>query len=398
MVLQRSRDVPLYLQLRTLLQQRIASGEWGPGAMLPAEHVLCAEYGVSRGTLRQALADLEAVGLLRREQGRGTFVTHGARAEAANSLLSRSLSFIVPYVRDSFVPTLLLGVESAARAQGFAVLFHHVENDLDKQAEALRSAWQQGVAGIILFPVDSTHVAPIMEELVARRFPFVLLDRYLRGLHTDYVISDNFGGGLRATQHLLWLGHRRIGFVSWRDPAVTMEHRRAGYRYALEEVGAPLDPKLECEVEGYPTIDQAALTRFLRETPGLTAVFAANDQLALAARRAALALGLAIPRDLALVGFDDLDIASQIDVPLTTVAQQVFEMGRLAAEVVIRKIRGEATGVEQHILPTRLIVRRSCGQEERGLLAHAVGPQVGDDSSLAATSVGAHAPSPWSES
>lgn len=372
MALQRSRDVPLYLQLRMLLQQRIASGEWGPGAMLPAEHALCAEYGVSRGTLRQALADLEAMGLLRREQGRGTFVARGARAEAASSLLSRSISFIVPYVRDSFVPTLLLGVESAARAGGFAVLFHHVENDLDKQEEALRLAWQQGVAGIILFPVDSTHIAPVMEDLVAQGFPFVLLDRYLRGLHTDYVISDNFGGGLRATQHLLWLGHRRIGFVSWRDPAVTMEHRRAGYRYALEEAGVPFDPELECEVEGYPTIDLAALTRFLREASGLTAVFAANDQLALAVRRAASTLGRAIPRDLALVGFDDLDIASQIDVPLTTVAQQVFEMGRTAAEVVIRKIRGEATGVEQHILPTCLIVRQSCGQGERSLLAHKV--------------------------
>lgn len=371
MALQRSREVPLYLQLRTLLQQRIASGEWGPGAMLPAEHDLCAEYGVSRGTLRQALADMEAMGLLRREQGRGTFVARGGHAEAAGSLPSRSLSFIVPYVRDSFVPTLLLGIESMARAQGFAVLFHHVENDLDKQAEAVRLAWQQGVAGIILFPVDSTHIAPIMEELVARRFPFVLVDRYLRGLPTDYVISDNFGGGLRATQHLLWLGHRRIGFVSWRDPAVTMEHRRAGYRYALEEAGVPLDPELECEVEGYPTIDLAALAEFLRRTPGLTAVFAANDQLALAVRRVASTMGLAIPRDLALVGFDDLEIASQIDVPLTTVAQLVFEMGRTAAEVVVRKIRGEAKDVEQHILPTRLIVRQSCGQEGREFLSHA---------------------------
>ena len=371
MVLQRSRDVPLYLQLRTLLQQRIASGEWGPGAMLPAEHVLCAEYGVSRGTLRQALADLEAMGLLRREQGRGTFVARGARAKAEDGLSGRSLSFIVPYVRDSFVPTLLLGVESTARAQGFAVLFHHVENDLDKQAAALRSAWQQGVAGILLFPVDSTHIDPVMESLVAQRFPFVLLDRYLRGLHTDYVISDNFGGGLRATQHLLWLGHRRIGFVSWRDPAVTMEHRRAGYRCALEEAGVPIDPALECEVEGYPTIDLGALAEFLRGARGLTAIFAANDQLALAVRRVASTLGLAIPRDLALVGFDDLDIAAQIDVPLTTVAQSVFEMGRTAAEVVIRKIRGEATAVEQHILPTRLVVRQSCGWEGRGLPARA---------------------------
>ena len=182
MELQRSVDLPLYLQLRMSLEQRILNGEWGYGAMLPAEHELCAEYGVSRGTLRQALAELEREGFVRREQGRGTFVTKAVQREPGSGLSGRSISFIVPYVRDSFVPTLLLGVESAARAHGYTVLFHHVENDLEKQTAALRSAVQQGVAGIILFPVDSTHVSPIMSELIAQGYPFVVVDRYLRGL------------------------------------------------------------------------------------------------------------------------------------------------------------------------------------------------------------------------
>jgi len=361
MELQRSGDLPLYLQLRMSLEQRILNGEWGYGAMLPAEHELCAEYGVSRGTLRQALAELEREGFVRREQGRGTFVAKAVQREPGSGLSSRSISFIVPYVRDSFVPTLLLGVESAARAHGYIVLFHHVENDLEKQTAALRSAVQQGVAGIILFPVDSTHVSPIMSELIAQSYPFVVVDRYLRGLYNDYVTSDNFGGGLRATQHLLRLGHRRIAFVSWHDPAVTMEHRRMGYRCALEEAGLPVDPTLECEVEGYPSIDLDALADFLSREPRPTAVFAANDQLALAVRRAAHTLGLTVPQDLALVGFDDLDIAAHLDVPLTTIAQPIFEMGKTAAEVVIRKIQGQSPGIERHILPTRLIVRHSCG-------------------------------------
>jgi len=356
-----SNELPLYLQIHVRLQQRIVGCEWGYGAMLPSEHELCAEYGISRGTMRQVLAELEKEGLIRRERGRGTFVAHLPRGEMNTGLHGRSISFIVPYVRDSFIPTILLGLESVARAGGYVVLFNHVENSPEKQEDALRQALQRGVAGIILYPVNSTDVGPVLRELVQRQVPLVLVDRYLRGLYTDYVTSDNFGGGLRATHHLLYLGHRHIAFLSWIDTAVTMEHRRAGYRQALKEAGLDLDSRLEWEVEGYPDIDIAALTAYLTRVPRPTAVFAANDQLALAAQRAARSLKMSIPDDLALVGFDNLEISAQLDVPLTTIVQPAFEMGKTAGEMVIGKIKGQSNCVEQRILPTQLVVRQSCG-------------------------------------
>lgn len=367
----------LTLQIHASLQQRILGGEWAFGAMLPSEHELCAEYGVSRGTVRQVLAELQKESLIRRERGRGTFVAHLPRTEPVSELHGRTISFIVPYVRDSFVPTILLGLESVARANGYVTLFNHAENSPERQEDALRLALKQGVAGIVLYPVNSTDVGPVLQELVQRQIPLVLVDRYLRNLPTDFVMSDNFGGGLSATQHLLRLGHRRIAFLGWRDAAVTMEHRRMGYRQALSEAGLAPDPALEWEVEGYPDIDVPALVALLQGAPRPTALFAANDQLALAVQRAARALKLSIPGDLALVGFDNLDIAAQLDVPLTTIAQPAFEMGKAAGVQVIGKISGKSSGVEHTILPVKLVVRQSCGAAQ--------GVQIRDDTIPAAS-------------
>ena len=169
--------IPLYQRIHALLRQRILSGEWNYGAMLPNEHDFCEEYKVSRGTIRQVLSELEKEGIIRREQGRGTFVTSTARPEGSKGQVNRTISFIVPYVRDSFVATILLGVENVARTRGYAVLFSHVENDLEKQEIVLRTALNQGVAGIILYPVNSTDAGSVLTRLIQQRFPLVMVDR-----------------------------------------------------------------------------------------------------------------------------------------------------------------------------------------------------------------------------
>ena len=358
------------------LKLRIDAGEWGQGAVLPTENELCETYQVSRGTIRQVLAEMEKEGLVRRERGRGTFLLRAGVEKPAQTLSHPTISFIVPYVRNSFVSSILLGVESSARACGCAVVFSHVENDLDKQELALHQAFQQGVGGIILYPVNSDDAGPFLNYLIEQNFPLVLIDRYIRGHYADHVTSDNFGGGLMATQHLLSLGHRRIAFLSWIEKVTTMEHRRAGYRQALQEAGVAFEPEQEWEVWGYPEIELSDLEVKLARPERPTAIFAANDQLALAVQRVARSLKLSIPEDLALVGFDNLEISAHVDIPITTIAQPAFEMGREAGELLLSKIMSNANSeagpnggeldvkasyVQQRILPVNLVVRRSCG-------------------------------------
>src|SRR5690606_38770329 len=166
---------------------------------------------------------------------------------------------------------------------------------------------------------------------------------------------------LRATQHLIQLGHERIAYVSWRDPSVSLEHRAAGFQRALVEAGLAYDPALTCEVEGYPTVASDTIAEFLTGHPEVTAIFAANDQIALGAYQAARQLGRRIPHELALVGFDNLDFTMHLDVPLTTVAQPAAEIGQQAVKALVRRINGQVDDWQQIILPTRLVIRRSCG-------------------------------------
>lgn len=352
---------PLYVQVANILKQRILSGIWHDGENIPPEKMLCVEFEIARGTLRQALKILEDEGYLRREQGRGTFITLPG---ANGSTKTNHLAFVVPYVRDSSVSTMLVGFQRVAEQSGYSVIFNHVNNDLAQQEEVVRKLVRQGVMGIALYPVDSEHTSPVA-ELTASGYPIVLVDRYLKGLSTDYVMTDHFGGALRGTHYLVNRGHRRVGFVTWLSPAISMEHRMLGYIQALREQGIQPDDKLICRVEGYPTVDLTPLKTYLSSSQRPTAIFAANDQIAIALYRAAAAVGLRVPEDLAVVGFDNLDISSHLDPPLTTVAQPFMKIGETAVEMLLRRIRGEAGHLQQITLAPELVIRQSCLALER---------------------------------
>ena len=352
-----TEGTPLHAQVAQILRERIRAGVWGSGTPLPTEKALCAEFKVARGTVRQALQGLEGEGYLRREQGRGTFVTYGqGRAEPT---ARQHLAFIVPYVRDSSVSTIFMGFQQVAAGAGYSSSFSHVNNDVVQQGETVERLVREGARGIALYPVDSEAVTPL-ERYVRAGYPLVLIDRYLKGLTTDYVMSDHFGGAIRGVRYLLDQGHRRVGFVTWLSPAVSMEHRYLGYQAGLRERGIEPEERLVCHVEGYPTVDLTPLREYLLHEERPTAVLAANDQIAVALYRAAGSVGLSVPEDLAVVGFDNLDLVEQLDPPLTTVAQAFHEIGRQAAAVLLRRIGGDRSSSLQLTISPELIVRGSC--------------------------------------
>ena len=140
-----------------------------------------------------------------------------------------------------------------------------------------------------------------------------------------------------------------------------MEHRRLGYRHAMLEADIKPDPNLEWEVIGYPDVDHKAIEAYLLHPERPTAIFAANDQIAISVQRVARSLDLQIPDDLVLVGFDDLDISSHLDISLTTIAQRAVEMGSVAGELVLCQLSEKNNCIHRRILPVQLIIRRSCG-------------------------------------
>lgn len=352
---------PLHVQVAAILKERIQNGIWPNGSSLPSEKELCAEFGVARGTVRQALQTLEKDGYLRREQGRGTFVQ--LNEYTSDKLQSKRLAFVVPYVRDSSVPTILIGFQQVAEQENFSVIFNHVNNDIRQQERVIRKLISENVAGIALYPIDSENMA-LVESLTRSRFPIVLIDRYLRGIASDYVMTDHFGGAIRGTHYLFDQGHQRVGFVTWLSPAVSMEHRYLAYAQALNERGVEMDDRLVCRVEGYPMIDLTPLRDYLSGSDRPTAVFAANDQIAIGLYRAAASLGLSIPDDLSILGFDNLDVTAHLEPPLTTLAQPFLRIGQTAAHLLLRRIAGENGYYDQITLPAELIVRNSCQSYE----------------------------------
>jgi GntR family transcriptional regulator of arabinose operon len=359
-ILQRDANAqPLHTQVATILKERILTGTWRDGENIPTEKALSVEFDVARGTVRQALQKLEAEGYLRREQGRGTFVRLAKHSNGTNKAsAAQRLAFVVPYVRDSSVSTMLIGFQQVAEQAGYVVIFNHVNNDLAQQEQVIQKLLRDDIAGIALYPVDSDHIAPI-DQILPTGFPIVLIDRYLKGLSTDYVTSDHFGGAVRAVHYLIDQGHTQVGFVTWLSPATSMEHRHVGYLQALRERGIQQDASLVCYVEGYPTVDLTPLRAYLSSPNRPNAVLAANDQIAIALYRAAAAIGLSVPDDLAIVGFDNLDISEHLDPPLTTIAQPFLKIGQTAAELLIKRIQGDTQYLRQITIAPDLIVRAS---------------------------------------
>jgi LacI family transcriptional regulator len=220
--------------------------------------------------------------------------------------------------------------------------------------EALRS---RRVDGLVVVPAPGAKLA----EVVRWGLPLVQLDRAIRGLRADAVMAENAAGAELAVAHLLELGHRRIGIVSDTAEISSSAERIAGYRRALDRAGIDVSDDL-IAIGGSTQADaRAAAMQLLDRRDRPTAVFTANNFMTHGVLQAAIELRLSIPDELALVGFDDLDWTTLVNPPLTVVSQPVAELGKMAADRLLARIAGDDSAPKRLRLPTRLIVRGSCG-------------------------------------
>jgi DNA-binding LacI/PurR family transcriptional regulator len=233
-------------------------------------------------------------------------------------------------------------------------------------------AWQlcrqyidRRVSGVFFAPLELTAGkdavnSKIADALDEARIPLVLLDRTVvpypqRGNH-DLVGIDNRRAGYQITEHLLRLGSRRIAFVAVENAAATVEARAAGYREALDAWDAPIRREL---VQRLDPTDGERIRALMASTPD--AIVCANDWTAARVMHSVLALGYSVPGDVRLVGIDDLDYASLLPVPLTTLRQPTREIGATAFAAMLDRVSRPDTPVRDILLRTRLVVRRSCG-------------------------------------
>jgi LacI family transcriptional regulator len=213
-------------------------------------------------------------------------------------------------------------------------------------------------AGVLLV---MSQVSPVQwRELRAQHVPLVVIDPAdVPAPDVPSVGATNWAGGIAATEHLLRLGHRRIGMISGPEQYLCSRARTDGYRHALQQHGLPYDPRLvrwgDFRHEGGYQFGHELLSGAARPT----AIFAGSDQQALGVYEAARQLGLSVPRDVSIVGFDDLPFARWLPPPLTTIRQPLAQMGAMAAEMLMRLIDGRALTSQRVELATELVVRES---------------------------------------
>ncbi|MFF1550165.1 LacI family DNA-binding transcriptional regulator [Rhodococcus erythropolis] len=273
-----------------------------------------------------------------------------------------TIGVVMPRLTDVVVATMFQGIEEAATAAGYSVLLSSPPDDLNAQRKAVEFLVSRQVDGLML---SSIHLpgTDFVDSLPLRSLPILLLNRHIDPATSSpnsslpFVSGDDRLGGYLAGKHLLDCGYRDLGVIAGPDHASTSRERVAGFRDALTEAGLELPPNRivasEFEVQG--GVDAAATLLSGNTRPD--AVFTVSDTIAIGVLGVARDLGLSIPDDLALVGYNDIPVVSQLPVPLTTVRSPAHKIGATGLEHLLALIAGR--NVESVKLPVELIVRAS---------------------------------------
>ncbi|MFJ9770482.1 LacI family DNA-binding transcriptional regulator [Kitasatospora sp. NPDC101157] len=331
------------------------------------------EAGVSAPTVSKVLNGRADVAPATRERVEELLQRYGYRRRRGNRRSSPLLELVFHELESAWAVEVIRGVENAVREEGLSIV-------LSESAErhGPGQSWVDGVlarrpTGVVLVLSDLDR--SLREQLARRDIPFVVLDPAGDpGQDVPAVGTTNWDGGLAATRHLLDLGHRRIGLIGGPARMMCSRARADGYRAALDMAGIPYDADLVREGSFHHEAGRLLGLELLGLPQRPTAVFAGNDLQALGLYEAARELGLRIPEDLSVVGFDDLPLARWVGPPLTTVRQPLTEMAEVATRLVIDLARGVQPGTLRVDLATSLVQRSSTapprtavpGQVERG--------------------------------
>ncbi|MBA2517161.1 MAG: LacI family DNA-binding transcriptional regulator [Solirubrobacterales bacterium] len=279
-------------------------------------------------------------------------------AQSLKSRITRSVAVVVPDITDPYFASVVKGVESIARHDGYNIFLYNSEEDGAREAGIIADLYGR-VDGVILTPADESPSAGA--RLESAGMPTVLLDRECGAPERfDAVLVDNEGGAAQAARHLLELGHTDIGVICGPLDTTPGRTRHDGFLAVLKERGVELaDGRVQIsdfrEEGGY----QTALRMLALETPP-TAVFVSNNLMCAGVLRALHDMRVSVPEELSVIGFDDLHLAELLNPPLTVIGRPTEEQGALAMRLLLNLLGGGAARPRRIVLDTRLVIRESC--------------------------------------
>jgi LacI family transcriptional regulator len=269
---------------------------------------------------------------------------------------SETIGLAMPDVANPFFAEIADEVELAASERGFGLSLCITRNELKRESLYLSWLDTQHLDGLIL--VSNRPDDGSLRELIGQRRNIVLIDEDIPGTDVPKVFVDNVQGGYLATRHLIRAGHKRIGHVSGPQTLFTVQERFEGYRRALAEAHIEFDADLVRFGSYERHFGETALADLLALADAPTAIFASSDYLAVGMLEALRDRGIEVPRDMSIVGFDDMEFTSLLMPPISTLRQSARELGRKGVEMLLARLSGEAPSTV-HRLPVRLIERAS---------------------------------------
>ena len=326
------------------------------GARLPTEGDMIANTGVSRVTLRRALANLQESGVIYSVQGSGYYVGQLGEAYKIDAI-----PIIISYDHEnSKILNIVQGAQSFLGDRRCQLNVHISRRNPETEREMITQLYNEGNRCVIIFPVSSEDNIEFYFQMIQKGMNLIFIDRQPKDVYCcNLVRADNMTGGYLATRHLLEQGHRRIAVFGF-EPLIhtsTTYERFCGYQKALAEFGVP-EPAQSFFHSSYHKYNED-VEQLLDKKNAFTAIFALNDHAAVDIATHAYNKGLNIPEDFAVIGFDNLDITSIFTPHLSTIDQPFTRLGEEAAKIAFEYLTGATSGYTQRTLPIKLIVRES---------------------------------------
>ncbi|MBK8946340.1 MAG: GntR family transcriptional regulator [Ignavibacteriae bacterium] len=355
---------PFYEQIENIIRYEIKTGVLKEGDQIGSHNELAGKYSVSLITIKKALSNLIKDGALISRIGKGTFVSSGEKKLDLSK--HQSIGLVLRDLNHPFFSPIVKSVEKKVSDLGYNLLLASTSGDIEKEENQITHFKRIGVSGLIIASMSLDYNASdYIKKLQITNFPYIMIS-YMHDPDYWYVGIEQELGGYLATRHLINLGYKKIGCVHGGKGNVLGEIRKNGYSRALSEKNIPYNSKyiyyLDQQKSRFESgNDFGKIFTQIDDKP--EALFFYTDSSALGFQQAVMEKGLKIPDDVAIVGFNDIELAKYAAVPLTTIKQDASKIGKLAAEIVISRIEGKEQP-NRTILKPELIIRESCGAKK----------------------------------